>query len=190
VTSEPPHHSFDGRWWWDGDAWRSAFSPDGKYWWDGTVWRLRTERKPFVWPRWLLGAEAAWLAALFAAPLFLLVLLANHRDGHLPRSRRELAIGLAVVGVAATLWLGYTLGRRSLWVHLPVAAILGTATFGMLYVAAMVGLSDPNDTTVDNAAGAGLVIFGVPLFLSLVVLLAVPAGLGRLIARRAQRRVR
>lgn len=190
MTTEPPHHSFDGRWWWDGAAWRAAFSPDGKYWWDGTVWRLRIDRRRFTWPRWLVGAEAVWLAALFVAPACLLVLLAAHRDGHLPRSRWELVVGLAGVGVAATLALGYILGTRRLWAHVPVAAMLGTALFAVLYVAAMVGLSDPNDTTVDNAAGAGLVIFGVPLFLGLVGLLALPAGLAALVARRGQRPAR
>jgi hypothetical protein len=26
-------HSFDGHWWWDGQAWLSAYSPDQRWWW-------------------------------------------------------------------------------------------------------------------------------------------------------------
>ena len=47
----------------------------------------------------------------------------------------------------------------------------------MLYVAAWLSQPDPDDIS-DNAAGAGLVLFGPPVFVTLATLLAVGA-LGR-----------
>jgi hypothetical protein len=47
--------SADGRYWWDGQAWRDAAqsappnvmrSADGYYWWDGTSWRPATPQAP------------------------------------------------------------------------------------------------------------------------------------------------
>lgn len=48
-AADAPQMSPDGRYWWDGQAWRDAESDvptgamrsaDGFYWWDGTAWRL------------------------------------------------------------------------------------------------------------------------------------------------------
>lgn len=94
---------------------------------------------------------------------------------------------LASLAVMGTLALGFVLGKRRLWVHVPLAAGVGTALLAVLYVAAMVAFADPNDSTTDNAAGAGLVIFGVPTALGLAVLLAMPAAVGWLVARRGDR---
>jgi len=60
----------------------------------------------------------------------------------------------------------------------PAAAALGTVCLAGCYVAAFM-VAQPNDPSSDNAAGAGLVIFGVPAFVVLLALIAVGFGIAR-----------
>jgi len=53
-----PPISDDGRWWWDGQAWQSLFSPDGRFKWDGQRW-LAVDAPPAAFVPQLLPAEPA-----------------------------------------------------------------------------------------------------------------------------------
>jgi hypothetical protein len=46
------------------------------------------------------------------------------------------------------------------------------------YVCAMFSMADPNDYTIDNAAGAGAAMLAVPTAAAVTVLLALGGGLG------------
>ena len=84
------------------------------------------------------------------------------------------------IGALSTVVVGYLLGVRRLWRHLLVS--LGAGTIAMLcwYVVAMVAFAPSNDTSSDNAAGAGVVILGIPTLLLIGIFLALGAGAGRL----------
>jgi hypothetical protein len=56
----------DGRWWFDGSAWRPTRSPDGLWRWNGQAW-VPTQRRGL--PRWAKVRRLVWLALLGLAPL-------------------------------------------------------------------------------------------------------------------------
>ena len=173
-------HSPDGRWWWSGDAWYPAVSLDGRWRFDGSQW-VRRRAFTLEWPAWLIICLAVWLIALAAwLPVTVAILIAMdpaRRGGH----SDDIAIVTSiVVAVALCLAWGFMLGWVRYWTQVLLSTALGSVAVLVSYVGAMIAAASPTDTTVDNAAGAGVVIIAVPTFAVLAVLLAVGAGLGRL----------
>lgn len=189
---DPPHHSSDLRWWWDGTGWRPALSPDGSGWFNGSFWVMRPEFVPTqradaraVRPSWVRRAQAAWLVSMSLVALGALVSAPTGR----PPSHRTLVV-LSVAGglsVAGCLPLGFALGRFQLWLEVLLTAVGGTGVGLVWYVAAMVQYADPSDLSTDNAVGAGAVILGAPTFLALVALTGLSAVIGHATRRFGSR---
>jgi hypothetical protein len=66
----------DGRFWWDGQAWRPAISQDGRYRWTGTAWvpvrPVATVLRPTAWTRRL---QVAWVAMMVVGAIYFVVLV-------------------------------------------------------------------------------------------------------------------
>jgi hypothetical protein len=137
--------------------------------------------------RWVTTG-AGWAGALSAAPGF--VFDAGRRTDWLtlPSADYPGAIGLAALGVVATVVVGVILGRRASWAALPIAAVGGTAVLACWYIAMMEASYPATDPTVDNATGAGLVILGVPALAVIFGLLALGMVAGRFTGRSAAAR--
>ena len=72
----------DGRYFWDGQAWRSALSPDGRHRWVGTGWVAVPQRpvlRPTSWTAPLQRATAAFVAVetLWGLVIFAVLLTSN-----------------------------------------------------------------------------------------------------------------
>jgi hypothetical protein len=85
-----------------------------------------------------------------------------------------LTAGLAASAVIGCGLWGYALARRRFWRELAISALSGTAVMLVWYVVLMFAAAKPGDTTVDTAAGAGIVVLGGPTFLTVSAML----GLG------------
>ncbi|WP_139283313.1 hypothetical protein [Raineyella antarctica] len=95
-------------------------------------------------------------------------------------------LALAAGAMLATVTVGFVVGRwwqlRWIW----VAVVAGSAAQLFGYVVSMLDSPDP-DGTQDIAAGAGVVILGLPTALAIAALLWLGAGLGlaiRVVHRR------
>jgi hypothetical protein len=134
------------------------------------VWTNRLKAGIAIW----IGCLASWLPAAAIAV----------RSGDRGRDLIEVILVALGVGVIATLVIGWTLGRRSMWRHLRMLVWIGTVAVIWSYVIAMIGFNSDSDTTSDNAAGAGVAIFGVPIAVTIAALLFGAAGLSCLTLRR------
>jgi hypothetical protein len=139
-----------------------------------------------MWPRWLLGWGAAWLLILGAPVAVLLVMVAVAPHQLLARRQLLVIVMVASVVLLATVGFGMALGYGGRWLQVGVAALAGTATLAFWYVAAMISTASP-DSGADNAAGAGVVILGLPVLAALTLLLYLGATMGWLL-RRVRRR--
>jgi hypothetical protein len=126
----------DGRYWWDGTAWRDADhvapplvtrSPDGLYWWDGAGWRVnRTSAaggtNGYAIASLVLGILwLFWIGSVLAVIFGHIALNQVHRNG---QSGRGLAIAGLVLGyIGLALFVVGVIGA-SLGVH------SGTVQFG------------------------------------------------------------
>jgi hypothetical protein len=125
----------------------------------------------------LLGV--VWLVALVAPALYVLA-----RDGKLTGRGWPTLLTLGSLAIVATLRFGSYMGvRRCGFLEVLVAAVAGAVALMSIYVTAWLRQPDP-DYTNDNAAGAGLVIFGPPVFLIVLTILGAGALAGRIISRR------
>lgn len=89
--------------------------------------------------------------------------------------------------VASVAW-GALLGYRKMWLHLLISALCGTGVLLFGCAVVMIATASPDDTTVDNAAGAGVAIFSVPTLITVGALLFLGGGLGALVRRRMRTR--
>jgi hypothetical protein len=128
--------------------------------------------------RMIIGG-VVWLALLVAPALCGFV-----RDGNLADRGWFTFLALVFVAIVATLRFGSYMGvRRCGFPEVLVAAVAGTTALMLIYGQAWLEQPDPNFTN-DNAAGAGMVIIGLPVFLIVLALLGVGALTGRIISRR------
>ncbi|BBH18583.1 hypothetical protein Back2_28700 [Nocardioides baekrokdamisoli] len=183
-------HSPDGIWWWTGEEWISAWSPDFRYWFDGSTWipqsSARRGQSAFLRRSdWVLGG--IWITGAILATGFGMQ-AASHNDH--PELEPTWALW-SWGGVAATLVLmmpvmGYLTCRapgRIARMALATALVWGSLLAA--YVLAMATSSDPNS---DNAAGAGLVVLGIPAGLAAAALVGF-GGLLRLAVDRLRARL-
>jgi hypothetical protein len=107
------------------------------------------------------------------------------------RAHDVMSIGLQRAGLALSLAslalmtaCGYLLGRARRWTY--VCALTGYVWVLLLalYVVAMLAAPPPGASDNDTAAGAGLVILALPLFLVVSAFVGIGAGAGRLGGRR------
>ena len=102
-------------------------------------------------------------------------------------SRGDVAwvVGCSLGGLAllSTLMLGGALGYSRRWRELASAVLAGTCSLLWWYLVAMVIAPDPTNTN-DDAAGVGVVLFALPTFVIIALLLGLAAGAGRLLSRR------
>jgi len=167
-------HSFDGRWWCDGQIWMSAYSPDRRWWWSGSSWlpafstdkRQRWDGRQWRrvgirdWPRWVHVVGIAWLACLGVAVPVALVM--HHANAHIDHGQAVILIGLAGLSAIATVVTGWALGYRKRWPQLALFTLAGAVVLLGWYGVAMIATTPASDTTGDNASGAGLAILAVP----------------------------
>jgi hypothetical protein len=172
--------------------------PNGGWLWTGTTWIASptvslapsTNRYGKSWRiapvlRSLAVGATLWLMLLGA---WMPVLIALAHTGPLTTNGRQIAVSLGCVSVVSTIVFGVVLGRKRRLAEVVVGAVLGTTVLLTWYVVAM--LADPHpDGTEDTAAGAGLVIFSVPTFLVVFILLvtgfAARRTLGMVASKRA-----
>lgn len=123
----------------------------------------------------------AWVAVL-VTPAAFAISVARPRDGGIPAGEHPMLEVACAAAVAATVLKGAVLGVHRLWWGIPAAAVTGVGLLAGAYIAAFVILQ-PNNPGSDNAAGAGVVILGVPTFVVLLALIAAGYGTSRGIAR-------
>jgi Kef-type K+ transport system membrane component KefB len=181
TDAGPPRHSTDKRQWWDGSTWLPAYSPDGRWWFDGTRWTVAQHR--LRWPKWLVIALVIWSVVLVT---WLLAAVVIARVSQRQFDVTELVIlgALLGVGLVSTGMFGFILGRRGLWKHMAVAAVIGTAALMACYVLAMIAMAQPGNEAGSNAAGAGFALLSIPSLLVVAGLLFLGGGVGWLFRRR------
>lgn len=172
--------SADGLWWFDGASWLPTISADGLWRWNGHAW-VSTRRRPTL-PRWAKFCGASWLVLLGAWLAFLVIAAGGTSD--LPDWAAAPTIVLAAIAVLATLGWGAVLGKLKAWRTLAKSAPVGAAVLCFWYVVAMISSNDP---TADDAAGAGLVLLGVPALIVVVLLLGIGGGLAAGVRRIGDR---
>ncbi|WP_415854025.1 hypothetical protein [Sinomonas sp. G460-2] len=177
--------SGDLEWFWDGYRWVPAFSPDRRWRFDGHAWRsTNTWRRPSTWV--LVGCPVWALALLVWGPIAVVTL--RDPNGDVTRDAGgilvAILIGLAIATAAVGFLFGATTQLRWVW----FAAILGTWAQLAGYVVSMLMQPQPGGVE-DDAAGAGVVIFSMPVLLAVTGLLWAGAGAGWLV-RVARRRMR
>lgn len=119
-----------------------------------------------------------WLL-LLAAPLLALVFSFRPSWSSQTIALYEIIGGTA--SLAFTFLFGLYVGYFRLWKSGWLFVAAGTFVVMACYVVAMLATSNPNDPTVDNAAGAGIVIFVAPIALVLATVLGVGAGIATLL---------
>lgn len=120
---------------------------------------------------------AVWLLALLA-PAAVAISMARPADGGVLSEVYPRIWALSAVAAALALVEGGVLAHGRLLWGVPIAAAAGTVVLAACYITAFVQLR-PNDSASDDAAGAGLVILGIPAF----AVLAIVVGLGFVAAR-------
>ena len=115
-----------------------------------------------------------------AGPLWLIVTALREP----PRSLGWSVVGSVLIAEAVlTIVFGAIIGGRGQWLDVVVTAAAGTVALLVVYVAAM--LAQPTvDGNEDQAAAAGMIIFGLPAYAALVALIAAGATCRRLWQRR------
>ena len=173
--------------WWDGATWTSFEAPlptPGWYpdldqpsllrWWDGD-WTSRTRPHPDVprdiWSRWFIILIVCWLVTL-GTSLGLAVALASVHTGD--QSWWVPSIPL-LVELGLTLAVGAALGWRRRWDE---SLILGLSSVVVVVGAFMFGVATSSEPGADDAAGAGLVVIGVPLVTGIIAIVLLGAVIG------------
>lgn len=188
-TQTSGRHSPDGSWWWSGAEWVPAWSGDRQWWFDGTVWtrtrRTRTFPKPSAVEYVIAGA---WFLIWILALVWAAKAEPEANAGADPSS--VVVSGGLVLGIGSVILLvvcGYLLAHAGRWVYM---AGLTLYVWGLLlawYVGAMLMTPATDGSDNDNAAGAGLVILGIPALFAVAVLVGLGAGAAagaRALARR------
>lgn len=137
----------------------------------------------------VLWFGVVWLAAVICGTSWFAGAL--DRAGDIDRLSRVVGLvgGGAVAGITA-IW-GAVLGATARWLVLLASALTATAILLTGYVALMFASAAPDDTTTENAAGVGLVIFALPTALVVgtnLLLGASPAAAVRYVRRRSSTR--
>jgi hypothetical protein len=94
---------------------------------------------------------------------------------------------MAGIGAGSLVLWGFSLGWHRAWWAAVASIPVGTWMLLSWYACALFSMADPNDYTVDNAAGAGAAMLAVPTAAAVTVLLALGGGLGavlRFVVRR------
>ncbi len=125
----------------------------------------------------LVAGTVVWVGIVIT-PGVIAISVARPRNGGIPAHYYSAIWVAAAAAVVVTVLEGVLIGYRRLWWGVPAAAALGTVCLAGCYVAAFM-VEQPNDPSSDNAAGVGLVIFGVPAFVVLLALIAVGFGITR-----------
>ena len=125
----------------------------------------------------LVAGTVVWVGIVIT-PGVIAISVARPRNGGIPAHYYSTIWVASAAAVVVTVLEGVLIGFRRLWWGVPAAAALGTVCLAGCYVAAFM-VAQPNDPSSDNAAGAGLVIFGVPAFVVLLALIAVGFGITR-----------
>jgi len=131
--------------------------------------------RPWVGP---VGRRDRRLGGDSDPPGVIAISVARPRNGGIPAHYYSTIWVAGAAAVVVTVLEGVLIGFRRLWWGVPAAAALGTVCLAGCYVIAFM-VAQPNDPSSDNAAGAGLVIFGVPAFVVLLALIAVGFGIAR-----------
>jgi hypothetical protein len=106
-------------------------------------------------------------------------------SGGFSHASLALTVGLAASAVIGSGLWGFALARRRFWRELAMSALSGTGVMLGWYVVLMFAAAKPGDTTVDTAAGAGVVLLGGPTFLTVSAMLGL--GVAAAVVLRALR---
>jgi hypothetical protein len=182
----PGRHSDDGAWWWSGTGWVFAWSDDRQWWFDGSTWIRVPPPKTFPAPR-----ATEWGMATVWALLWVIALVWCGRATAETQSGDAMSVGLQRAGLALGLGSlallpvsGYILGRARRWMYVWMLVAYVWMLLLVLYVVTMLAVPVAGGSDNDTAAGAGLVILGLPLLFIIGVLVGAGAGVGLLVGRR------
>ena len=192
-TQTVGQHSPDGLWWWSGSEWVPAWTADRRWWFNGASWTRVSRTPAFPKPSAVEFLMAgAWfliwvLALVWAAAAVPAANAGMDPSDAIVRGGLMLAVGAVVL----LLVCGYLLAHAGRWVYM---AALTLYVWGLLlawYVGAMLMTTPAADgSDNDNAAGAGLVILGVPGLFVVAALVGLGAGVGAVVRALARRRTR
>lgn len=185
-------HSADRAWWWTGSSWVPALSRDGQWWFNGSTWIPVPPRKRLPRPNateW--GMAVAWLMlwVLGAVLCGVTVPLTNPGEALGPglmRSALMLGIGSATLLPVC----GFVLSRSRGWVYQGILVGYVWALLMMLYVVAMLAAPAAAGSDSDTAAGAGVVILGIPMLLVVGALVGIGAVANLIVGRLSAARTR
>ncbi len=188
----PPQHSPDGSWWWSGSEWLPAWSADRRWWFNGARWTPAGRSRPFPKPS---GVEyvmvGAWLVVWGLALVWTSAAVPQASAGADPRAavvRAGLMLALGSAGLLVV--CGFLLARAGRWVYVAALTLYVWVLLLFWYVGAMLMAPAVDLSDNDNAAGAGLVILGVPALLVVATLVSLGAGGGAAVRAIARRRTR
>jgi hypothetical protein len=122
-----------------------------------------------------------WVVAVF----WCVDVVANTRSGDVVSvglQRAGLVLGLGSLALLPA--CGYVLGRAQRWTYVWVLTGYVWVLLLALYVVTMLAAPPSGASDNDTAAGAGLVILGVPLLFVVGAIVGIGAGAGRLVGRR------
>lgn len=161
-------------------------SADRRFRFDGEKWVQTRRRNPF--PVWSIAPTFGWVILLgFWLPLSMVTFQADNPS----RDTLVWAIVGGSIVTLATLALGIVFGatRRALWLWLAIPAGSFAQIVGYLVFVESTAASDASGA--DISVGVGAFFLSGPIFLAVLILIWVGAGLGRLAAElRKQTRSR
>lgn len=152
--------------------WLPAWSPDRLWWFNGAFWVPVSRPAPLVRGRADAAVLAVWPLIAVGATALSLYILQGTRPGH--AQGELLALGIVVVlAVIALPVSGYVAAAppRAIGRYVCLVAYVWFLTMGV-YCVAMLASAPPGGPDTDTAAGAGLVILGVPVALAIAILTA------------------
>lgn len=186
------HHSPDGLWWWSGSEWLPAWSADRQWWFNGTVWthasRSRTALKPSAVEFVMAGAWfLIWVLALVWAAAAIPASNAGSAPSEaIKRGGLTLLVGSTVLLPAC----GYLLAHSGRWIYLAALTLYVWVLLLAWYIGAMLMAPAADGSDNDTAAGAGLVILGVPGLIVIAALVGLGAAIGAAVRAQGRRRRR
>ena len=180
--SSPQSYSPDGEWWWSGIDWKPAISADRRLRFDGEQWVRIARRSPF--PVWSIAPTLIWFVLL---GIWLPLLTVTFHVGNPTRDTAVWAIVGGSVVALATVTLGFVFGanRRALWLWLAIpGGSFAQAVGYFLFAESTAASYAPGG---DISMGMGAFFLSIPIFLAVLIVTWVGAGIGRLVARKRER---